>query len=149
MVSWTRLYVRGSIEEGDFLIWVNIIFFRNILHRQYHFQCSRLQLVEQWLLFHTGYNQHVMVLSLIPNYKRIYIKCNMNKPLSWKYRNQCTFGIRSYISYFRNEAAATIPVAKRKKVCYVDLFFIAGVCKRIFLVYLILQLFQLEMICLL
>jgi hypothetical protein len=73
-----------------------------------------------------------MVPSLTPNYKCIYVKSKINKTpsLSWKYRNQCTFGIRSYISYFRKEAAATIPVAKQKKISYVGLFFIASVCKR-------------------
>ena len=74
----------------------------------------------------------VLMLSLTPNYKCIYIESNLKKTpsLSWKCRDQCTFGIRSYISYFRKEAAATIPVAKRKRISYVGLFFIASVCKR-------------------
>jgi len=136
-LSQRRGFVSTAVRKwfhrrGRFLDLSKYKFFRKILHRQYRFQCSRLQLVEQWLLFHNGYNQHVMMLSLTPNYKCIYIKSNINKPpsLSWKYRNQCTFGIRSYISYFRKEAAATIHVAKQKEVSCVGLFFIAGVCER-------------------
>jgi hypothetical protein len=63
--SQRRGFVNTAVRKafhrsGRFLDLSKYKLFRKILPRQYCFHCSRL-LVQQWLLFHNGYNQHTSV----------------------------------------------------------------------------------------